>query len=281
MNSETLPRVNRSYASASLDALPDVLAALTCAVAWKSPTALGPDLLMLAAPLYFIELPLAVMLLFADVWRVPGEYLDAQRKRNLILWPTLVIGTLCWFLFGAFGLIAVMWLGGRSLWKLWREGEDSRPPPTGRWLVIAARGKETERWLTRDRPSPKSLPAGTWVLPFRHEQLVPGVTLFAWFGFVLLIFLGIDFGAGGATPAHAAAVGWTLTPIGEQVPAHYALAGGTVLFSARALSHFDEAGEPDAPPPSIDDDEILRSVIEKVEGKAPRRARSGSRTRKR
>jgi hypothetical protein len=277
MHREAPRAVIRTYASASLDALPDALAALACAIAWKSPGAFGPDLLMLAAPLFFIELPLAVMLLFADVWRVPGEYLDARRKRHLILWPTVVIGLLCGAVFGAVGLIAVAWLGGRSLWKLWREGEDSAPPPGGRWLVISAHGRENERWFTRKRPPPGSLRPGTWAVPFRHEQLVPGITLFAWIGFVLLVGSGIEFPPGGATPAYAAAVGWTTTWIGAEVPAHIALAGGTVLFTARAFAHFDEAGEPDAPPPSVEDDEILREVIAKVEKRPPVRKRRAKR----
>lgn len=277
MKREAPRPVIRTWANASLDALPDALAALACAIAWKSPDVFGWDLLMLAAPLFFIELPLAVMLLFADVWRVPGEYLDARRKRHLIFWPTVVIGLLCGAVFGPIGLVAVAWLGGRSLWKLWREGEDAAPPPGGRWLVISSRGRENERWLTRNRPAPGSLRPGTWAMPFRHEQLLPGITLFAWIGFVLLLLSGIAFPEGGATATYASAVGWTSTWIGTTVPAHTALAGGTVLFTARAFAHFDEAGEPDAPPPSFEDDEVLREVIAKVENRGARNRRKAKR----
>lgn len=139
------PPLPRTWIDALVDALPDVPAALACAIAWQAPRALGFDLLGYAAPLYFIELPLAAMFLCADSWRVPGEFLSRRHKLGLIVLPGAAIGAACMALFGLPGLVAVAWLGGHALWRLLREGEDRRPPPTGRWLVMAPRGNETER----------------------------------------------------------------------------------------------------------------------------------------
>jgi len=82
----------RSLGAATIDALPDALAALACAVAWRAPEALGFDLLIATAPLYFIELPLAIGFAFADKWRVPGEFLDRRRKLRLTVIPTFLLG---------------------------------------------------------------------------------------------------------------------------------------------------------------------------------------------
>lgn len=268
----------RTWTDAFVDAVPDMLAALACGIAWQAPQALGFDLLAYAAPLFFIELPLAIMFLFADAWRVPGEFLAARSKLGLIVIPAVLIGALCFGLFGVAGLIAVAWLGGLALWRLLREGEDRRPPPTGRWLVMAPRGKETERWLTRERPDRRDLPEGSWIVPFAHNQFLPGITILAWVGlFLLLMLSGVEVPVAGATTAYAQMAGWADTPIGGEIPAHEALAAGLALFVARCASHFDDLDEP--PPANIDDDAVLREVIEKVEGRPLKRANKKRRRR--
>ena len=272
------PTLPRTWTDACVDALPDLLAALACGIAWRAPQALGFDLLAYAAPLFFIELPLALMFLFADAWRVPGEFLTTRGKLGLIVIPATLIGALCFRVFGVTGLIAIAWLGGQALWRLLREGEDRRPPPTGRWLVLAPRGKETERWLTRKRPDKRERPEGSWILPFAHNQFLPGTTILAWAGlFLLLMLSGAEVPEAGATAVLAQAAGWTATPIGREIPAHEALAAGLALFAVRCASHFDDLDEP--PPANIEDDALLREVIEKVEGRAPKRGKAKRRRR--
>ena len=266
MTTPALPPAPRTWSDAALDATPDALAAIACGLAWKAPDALGADLLVYAAPLFFIELPLAILFIFVDSWRVPGEYLDARRKVFLILIPTILIGVLCAQLFGLEGLIAIVWLGGVAFWRLLREGEDRRLPPSGRWLILAPHRNETDRWLTRTRPDPRDLPPGTWILPFAHDQFLPGLTILTWFGLLFILILsGADVPSAGASVSYAQSVGWTATPIGARVPAHEALAAGLALFALRAVSHFDDVDEP--PTANIEDDALLQEVIDKVEGK--------------
>lgn len=262
----------RTWIDAAADALPDALAALACAIAWMAPQVFGFDLLTYAAPLFFIELPLAVMFLCADSWRVPGEFLSAREKLFWILVPTALLGTLCVALFGMAGLIAIVWLGGYAMWKLWREGEDRRPPPTGRWLILTKRGNETVHRLSRQRPDRRDLPEGAWILPMAHNQFLPGITILAWIGlFLLLLLSGADIPTGGASAAVAQSLGWTATPIGSEIAAHKALAAGLALFALRCVSHFDDLDDP--PPTNLDDDAVLREVIEKIEGRGAARDR--------
>ena len=248
---------------------PDALAALACALTWRAPDALGFDLLMATAPLYFIELPLAIGFAFADAWRVPGEFLDTRRKLRPIVIPTLLLGGLYWMLFDIAGLIAIGWLGGLSPWRLLREGEDRRPPPTGRWLVMKPRENGTEHWLTRTRPTRSVLGPDAWIVPCAHDQFLPGVTIFVWVGLMLLLGSGVEIPPLGATIAYAQSVGRTLTPIGTEVPAHFALSAGAALFAARTISHFDDVGEPPLSDITLENDEVLREVIDKVKGRKP------------
>src|SRR5688572_28981275 len=70
---QTAPVPPRTWGAAAMDALPSFLAAVTCGLAWFDPRFPGIDMLRIAAPLFFLELPLAIVFAFADVWRVPGD----------------------------------------------------------------------------------------------------------------------------------------------------------------------------------------------------------------
>lgn len=122
----------------------------------------------------------------------------------------------------------------RILWKLWRHGEDRRD--TGHWLILDGDGK---RRVVRTRPDPKAVP-NAWVFPLTDREHVPGATIVAWFGLGFVLFLGAPVPEGGATSAYAAAVGWTATPIGSEIPAHQALAAGLALFLLQAFGEFDD-----------------------------------------
>jgi hypothetical protein len=254
----------RTWGGAALDAIPSLLAAVACGLAWLDPQMLGFDLLRTVAPLFFIELPLAVVFASADARRVPGEFLSHRAKLAFILLPTSLLGLLCWYLFGATGLIAIVWLGATALWRLLSENEDDKPPPTGRWLIVRHR-KHGESWTVRKRPAKKDL-GDAWVIPLAHDQYLPAATIVAWFGLVVILFTGADIPPGGALPAYAEAFGWTDTPIGSVIPAHEALAAGLALFALRTLGFFDDVGE-DMRPVAIEQDEVLREIVDKVERK--------------
>lgn len=241
-------------------ALPGLFAAAACGLAWFDPDYFGFDLLRIAAPLFFLELPLAIVFAFADAWRVPDQDLSRRAKFGFVVVPAVLIGALCTALFDVDGLVAVAWLGGSALWRLLREGEDRRI--TGRWLCT----HENRHWVVRQLPDRRHLPPGTWVVPMTDSEFLPGLTFLAWLGLAFLIFTGADVPFGGATPDYAAAVGWTQTPIGSRVPAHEALAAGVALFLVRVCAFF---GDPEhgMPVASIESDAILREIVANVERK--------------
>lgn len=241
-------------------ALPSLLAAAVCGLAWFDPDYFGFDLLRIAAPLFFLELPLAIVFAFADAWRVPDQDLSRRAKLGFVVVPAVLIGALCTTLFGVDGLVAVAWLGGSALWRLLREGEDRRV--TGRWLCTL----ENRHWIVRQLPDRRKLPRGTWVVPLADDQFLPGITVIAWLGLAFLIFSGADVPFGGATPDYAAAAGWTQTPVGANVPAHEALAAGVALFLVRVSAFFSDS-ELRTPVASIESDKMLQDIVDRVERK--------------
>jgi hypothetical protein len=266
--SDRVPVASRTYGSAILDALPDALAAAACGIAWAAPRALGFDLLAGAAPLYFIELPLAVIVAFAGVRRLRDPRWSLRARARYVVLPTLLLALLGGALLGPWGLLAILWLGSLTLARLLASTPDTSPEVPGLWLVFRLRSKQGEPryYMAPDRPAPEP---GMAVVPAGHAQLMAAVTIATWFAIPCSFLLFPDFGAGGATPGYAAAVGWTGTAIGQLVPAHVALAAGLVLFALRTLSHFEGIGEP--PAARIEDDPLLQEVIEKVEGRRARR----------
>lgn len=265
------PAPTFTYRQAALDALPDLLAAIACAIAWASPRALGFDLLAYAAPLYLVELPLAFIAMLAGVRRVQDGRLSRIDKLRFVLVPTLVLVLLATASLGLAGLIAVGWLGAVQLARLLWQAPDTRAAVPGLWLVF---GRPKTLFDTEAaRPPPEK---GVIAVPAGHEQLMALVTMGAWILIPTAFFVLPAFGVGGATQAYASSVGWEETAIGRTIPAHLALAAGVILFAMRVLCHFEDVSK--APSADIDSDPVLQDVIDKVEGRRPRR---GARRRRR
>jgi hypothetical protein len=269
MSSPSARRSLRSTGDAVREAAPDAIAAIVCAIAWIRPDAPGFDLLSTAGLLYCIELPLAIITMFAIVRRIRDGRWSRLQKAGYVLVPTLILAALGAALLGSAALVAIAWLGGRTLLQLWRDVPGVDGDFSGMWLKSTRVGnKITSEWVSH---RPASLPRGVTMIPAGHEHIMAFTTIVAWFAILILIAVLPALGEGGATAAYAASVGWTATPIGEQLPAHLALAAGVLLFGIRTLLHFEGTGaaEAPAPAPAIEDDQILRDVIEAVEGKPP------------
>jgi hypothetical protein len=252
-----------------LDALPDLLAAIACATAWIRPDALGFDLLMWTAPLYFVELPLALVLLFAGVRRMNAGELSRREKLRVVLVPALLLAALAGWLLGSEGLIAVLWLGSLQVWRLLRGTPESSAVAHGSWLVYDRLARSYS--MEERRPQARK---GLVVVPAGHEQVMAAVTLGCWVWVpISFLLLAPNFGVGGVTPEYAAAVGWNATLLGKAtLPAHWCLAAGLILFTLRGLAHFE--GLDDEPPPRIEDDALLQEVIDRVEGRGAGRAKT-------
>jgi hypothetical protein len=257
------PVAKRTLREAALDALPDALAALACAIAWIAPAAPGFDLLAYAAPLYFVELPLAIVTTLAGVRRIQDGRLSRRDKLRFVLGPTVVLLLLATALLGWAGAIGVAWLGATQVSRLLWQGPDTRSVVPGLWLIFG----RPSTWFDTEtfRPPPAK---GVYVVPVGHEQLMAMVTIAMWFVIPVAFLVLPDFGIGAADEAYATAVGWRQTVIGRLVPAHVALAAGLILFAVRALCHFEDAGAP--PPADIETDPLLQDVIDEVEGRRPR-----------
>jgi hypothetical protein len=267
------PRIaTRTLGDALREAWPDALAAAGCAVAWARPDALGFDLLATAGLLYFIELPLAIITSFAIVRRVQDKTWTRWHKAGHVLVPTLVLALLGAMLLGGAALIAIAWLGGRTLLQLWRDPPRVDGDFGGMWLKTTRSGtKRTLEWVSK---RPKRLAPNETMIPAGHEHIMAFATIVTWFAILIAIAILPPFGEGGATAAYATSVGWPATPIGSEVPAHRALAAGLLLFGIRTLIHFEGIGPAEAPPTSLEDDAVLREVIEAVEGRSAPRSKA-------
>lgn len=262
------PRISRRRLGDALrDAWPDAIAAIVCAIAWWRPDAPGFDLLGTAGLLFFIELPLVVITSFAIVRRIRDRRWNRMRKAGYVLLPTLALALAGASLLGSAGLIAIAWLGGRTLLQLWRDPPDAAHDFGGMWLKSTRVGTtRTFEWVSH---RPAQLPAGVSMIPAGHEHLMAFATIVAWFAILVALALLPAFGEAGATPAYAEAAGWTSTRLGRALPAHTALAAGVLLFGIRTLLHFEGIGPREAPvpEPTPENDEVLREVIERVEGR--------------
>src|SRR5688572_24347194 len=111
----TRPRKPRD---AVFEALPELLAAVACAVALADPDWPGFDLLRTAGLLFFIEFPLALITMFTGVMRLGDRAMDRATKRSFVLVPTLVFGAFALLFLGLDGLIAVAWLSAGNVYRL-------------------------------------------------------------------------------------------------------------------------------------------------------------------
>lgn len=265
----------RTIGDALNEAWPDALAAIVCAVAWVRPDAPGFDLLSTAGLLFLIELPLVIITIFSIVRRVRDKAWTKWHKVGYVLVPTgaLAVVSMAWL--GPAALFAVMWLGLRTIVQLWRDTPASPQDFSGLWLKSTRIGSSvTVEWVAR---RPASLPPGVTMIPAGHEHVMAFVTLVTWLVVIVVIVLVPPLGVGGATAEYAAQVGWTRTSPGSEIPAHLALAAGALLFSVRTLLHFEGTGEKATEKSNIEEDAVLREVIDKVEG----RHRRGKEKRKR
>jgi hypothetical protein len=264
---DTTPRGLRD---AMTDAFPDALAAIACAVAWKQPDAPGFDLLGIAGLLYFIELPLAILVGFAGVRRARHGTLTRRDRIWIVLFPALLLAAASTLLLGIAGLVAIAWLGAVSLARELRDTPHADPAVTGLWLVFGKRGAAISFDVTPRRPSNPG--PGVVVVPAGHEQLMACATIGTWIVIPIVFAILPAFGVGGASADYALGAGWDATLVGRWVPAHLALAAGLILFAVRTLGHFEGIGEP--PPVRVEEDELLQEVVEKVEGRPlPQRGR--------
>ncbi len=230
----------RGPGEAALQALPDLLAAAGCGLAWVAPAAPGFDLLSVFGPFFAVELAVAIVLSMAGVRRIADQAMARRIKAEMIALPALALAVFAGAYLGAGALLALLWLGGRTLWMLARETQDRRPAVSGLWIVYTRGADRQTMELTRTPPS-GPLPAGTWVVAAGQEQKMAGITIGLW----MLTVVGVYFVGAipelGATAAYAAAVGWDASRFGADVPAHTALAAGSVLFGLRAIAHFHHA----------------------------------------
>jgi hypothetical protein len=272
------PRLSRRrLGDAFGDAWPDAIAAIACAIAWLRPDAFGFDLLRSAGLLFAIELPLAVITLFAIVRRIQDRHWSTAHKVGYVLMPTAILTVLGGAVVGPAGLIAIGWLGARTLLQFWRAPDADAADFCGMWLVSTREGnKLTTTWTATP---PARVPKGTTVIPAGHEHLMAFATIVAWFAILVAMALLPEFGAAGATPDYARRVGWTDTALGDDVPAHLALAAGLMLFGIRTLLHFEGLDADAAPTPTVADDEVLRDIVEKIDGPQARAPRAKKRRR--
>jgi hypothetical protein len=177
-------------------------------------------------------------------------------------------------------LFGVLWLSALSLWRIATGRLDSEAPVKGAWITFAqgedAEGRPQRRYsLSTDGGSGSRLDrARRWRVEAGHSHVMASLTAS---GGLLLCFLlpFVDVEPLGVTPEVAAASAWSSTALGSVVGAHFVLAGGVALFAARVLLHFEgiapAAGSPDAQPvPRIEDDPVLREIVDKLE-RPPRR----------
>ena len=262
----------RRLGDACRDAWPDALAATACAISWVRPDALGFDLLATSGLLYFIELPLAAIAAIAIVRRIRHPDWSRRDKLRYVLIPTLLLAWIGGALFGLAGLIAIAWLGGRTVAHLLRDAPDDDDGSATMWLHAQRSGTRVNFTLLPHRPAEP--PPGALLIPAGHEHIMAFATAALWLLILIVIMFLPPLGTGGATADYAAGVGWQDSVVGQSIPAHIALAAGLLLFGTRTLLHFEGTGPFESEPPRIEDDEVLREVIAKVEG---RRAGKGRR----
>lgn len=241
---EDLPPRARSRAEALREAVPDMIIAGGCALAWIAPSALGFDLLKLFGDFFALEIAVVLLLGMAGIRRVPEKSISREDRLWFIVLPLVILIGFAWGYAGTSGLLAMLCLGGRTLWAQHRERQDTRPPVTGLWLRYSRSGTGVLMEITTTRPTPSGDPK-EWCVPAGQEQKMSHISLFLWLG-VAFALVGLDLPALGATAEYAASVGWVREPLHKLIPAHLAVAAGALFFTGRTLAHFHgTTAEPD------------------------------------
>jgi hypothetical protein len=255
----------RTPAQAVADAVPDVLALVACIVAWRSPHAFGIDLVRWTAPLFFVELPLALLTMFAVIRRVPDRELARRHKFFYVAIVAFVIWVFATLVFGREGFIAITWLGSLTLYRILVEPVDASPGVRGSWVAVQRDGI-TLRMSSGGGGRPAPTP-GVSIIEIGHAELTAALTLAFWF-MVFVGFLYLELPLGGLAPGTKAGTGAL-----AGVDAQYALGCGVALFAVRTALHFERIDftGPQPPTPTVEDDPVLREIVEKVEGKGKRR----------
>ena len=271
---QRLPLRPRQPRDAVFEALPELLACLSCVVALADPDWPGFDLLLTAGLLFFVEFPLALITLFAGVLRLGDNAMDRGTKRAFVLAPALVFGGLAFVVLGPPGLTAVLWLSAGNIYR-----HVSGAPPSSRavpgFFMTYTTGDD-EAPIGRDTGMSMRVKSGavrTWRVQGGVEQLEAATTLMLWV-VVALGLLFLELPPGNVTAEYAQAVGWPLTAIGAAVPPSSALWAGALLFGMRTLGKLDFGTTPtDAPPVDIEDDPVLREIARKLDGNAKPRGK--------
>ncbi len=231
-----LPTRDRSRVEALREAVPDLIIASGCALAWIAPAALGFDLLKLFGDFFALEIGVAFLLGMAGVRRVPERLMAPEDRLWFLLLPLTILAAFAYGYAGTSGLLAMLCLGARTLWAQHKERQDTRPAVTGLWLLYSRSGTGISMEITTTRPTLSGDPK-EWCVPAGQEQKMSGITLFLAM-LVIGTLLAVDLPALGATADYAASVGWAREPLHEMMPAHLAVAAGALLFIGRALAHF-------------------------------------------
>lgn len=275
------PRPPRTVGIALADAVPDALACAACLLAWVRPQAIaGFDLIAFAAPLFGIQIPMAIVGLFTAVSRIDDRAMGRRTKAAFVLAPSVTMAVLAPLVLGVQALLGVLWLSATSLWRIATGTLDAEPPVKGAWITFE-QGEDAEGRPRRSYSASTDGGSGhrrgrvrQWRVEAGHSQVMASLTAT---GGLLLCFLlpFVDVEPLGVTPEIAAASAWSSTALGGAVGAHVVLAGGVALFAARALLHFEgiapAPGAADAPSvPRIEDDPVLREIVDKLE-RPPRR----------
>jgi len=280
----------RTATDAFVAAIADASAAGACLLAWVNPQAFGSfDLLAYAAPLFCIQLPLSFLLMSGVVNRLGNEHMSRDSKLGFVLVPSVAMAVAAPIALGPDALIGVMWLSGTLLFQIVSGRIHREAAVKGAWITFTegldADGRSTRSYgINADASAPRGGRVRRWRVEAGHSQVMAGLTVHC--GLVLAFLMPfIDVDRLGVTPAVEAASAWSQTLIGGAVGAHYVLAAGVALFVGRMLLQFEgiapRAGSPEAAPiPDIDSDPVLREIVEKIEGKAPR-GQSGAKPKKR
>jgi hypothetical protein len=264
----------RSFADATFDAIPDVVAAGLCLLAWTAPHSLPRfDLIAVAAPLFYIQLPLSILGLMGGVTRLKDSEMSRRTKAGFLLLPAAIVMVLSPILLGPWALLGVGWLSAGLLWRVALGRIDTEAAIKGAWIEFEEGDGKRSVGIGDSGSKRRRAKARRWRVEAGHTQVMAGLTIAA--GMVLFFLVPfLDVSALGITADLQAASVWSKTVVGAIQPAEQSLAAGTALFVARALMQYEgltpRPGTPEAAKvPNIDDDPVLRDIVRKVEGKSP------------